>query len=42
MQLCWRYGLQRHFDAELLNANQVHHVGTAKESALDCTPAALR
>ena len=36
------YGLWRHLDIELLNANPVHHVGTAKERAVDRTPAAYR
>jgi hypothetical protein len=42
MQLCCRYGLQRHLDAELLNANLVHRVGTVKGNELDFTPPAFR
>jgi hypothetical protein len=34
--------LWRHPDIELLNANPVHHAGTAKGSAVDLMPAVYR
>jgi len=42
MKLYCCYGLWRHLDSELLNANLVHHVGTVKGSAVDRTPGAYR
>jgi len=41
MKLCC-CGSWRHPDIELLNANPVHHAGTAKGSSVDRTPAAYR
>ena len=38
---CSCYGLWRQLDTRLLNANLVHHVGTAHGSAVDHTPGCL-
>jgi hypothetical protein len=35
VNLCCFYGLWRLLDTELLNANVVHHIGTAKGIAVD-------
>jgi hypothetical protein len=42
MKLCCCCGLWRDLDIEELNANPVHHAGTAKGSIVDRTPAAYR
>jgi hypothetical protein len=42
MNLCCPHSLWHHLVAELLNANLVHHVGTAKGSAVDRRPGSYR
>jgi len=42
MKLCYSYSLWRHLVTELLNANLIHHVGTAKGSVVNRRPGSYR